>query len=54
MLEWAAVLIVVALALLSVAVGAKELTNPQRAKVAWVGVGLSLSGTLLAILSKYN
>jgi type II secretory pathway pseudopilin PulG len=53
MLEVAVVLIVLAIAMLSVAVGAKDLTRRQRGITSLVAAGLSFSGTLLAFFSTH-
>lgn len=51
MLEVGVVLLVLAIAVLSVAVGAKDLTNKQRGWTAVFAAGMSLTASVLCFLS---
>jgi hypothetical protein len=51
MLELAVTLIVLAMAVLSVAIAAKQLTYRSRARLAFIAAAMSVSGTALTIFS---
>lgn len=54
MLEVAVVLIVLAITVVSVAVGAKDLTNGQRKWTTLAACAMSFTGGMLAFLSTYH